>query len=61
MTWMMDMSSPSMFLLLSVAIVFMLVLVSSLDRSAGRKEVSVKVERIRKRYLRLRVRILCKW
>ena len=47
--------------LLSLVTVIMYILVSSVSRSLGRREVTVKMRIVRKRYLRLRMIMLCKW
>ena len=47
--------------LLSLVTVIMYTLVSSVNRSLGRREVTVKMRIVRKKYLRLRMIMLCKW
>ena len=47
--------------LLSLVTVIMYTLVSSVNRSLGRREVTVKMKIVRKKYLRLRMIMLCRW
>ena len=47
--------------LLSLVTVIMYTLVSSVNRSLGRREVTVKMRIVRKKYLRLRMIMLCRW
>ena len=48
-------------LFLCLVVVIMWMLLASVGRSCGRKVVTVKMKKIRGSYLKLRMKLLCKW
>ena len=57
----MEMSLLFTVLLLCFVVVIACVIRASVDRSVERRKVTIKMKKIRGGYLRLRMKLLCKW